>query len=121
MLRDDHSESRRPLASGSRLQGAFMPFKARRAWPAYVMSLGVFAAAAYPGSAVAAPAPEPRAAAGAPARGVIVMLRNQHTDLSITRSAGSPRVAAARRDQAPLIATAKRNGIRDIRGFATVN
>src|SRR3954468_21372119 len=121
MLHGDQSEIRKPKASLCHLQGAFMPFLARRVWSAYAMSLGVLAAGAYPGTPLAAPATEPRATAGQPARGVIVMLRNQHTDLSITRGATSPRVAAARKDQAPVIATAKRFGVRDIRGFRTVN
>src|SRR5512140_2025808 len=61
------------------------------------------------------------ATAGQSARGVIVMLRNQHKDLSVTRSANSPRAQADKKDQAPLIARARTAGLRDLHGFASVN
>jgi hypothetical protein len=87
----------------------------------------VLAAAAYPASALAAP-PVVKSAvvklpatAGQSARGVIVMLRNQHKDLSITRSANSPRAKADKKDQAPVISRAKSAGMRDVRGFTSVN
>ncbi|MFI6077608.1 S8 family serine peptidase [Actinoplanes sp. NPDC051343] len=99
-----------------------MPFPARGVLTASLVSLGVLAAAAYPASAFAAPpVVKLPATAGQPARGVIVMLRNQHKDLSFTRSANSPRARAAKKDQAPVISRAKSAGMRDVRGFTSVN
>src|ERR1700742_961467 len=77
-----------------------MPFPARGVLTASLVSLGVFAAAAYPASALAAPpVVKLPATAGQPARGIIVMLRTQHKDLSVTRSTNSPRAQADRKDQ----------------------
>jgi hypothetical protein len=99
-----------------------MPFPARGVLTASLVSLGVLTAAAYPAAALAAPpVVKLPATAGQPARGVIVMLRNQHKDLSFTRSANSPRARADKLDQAPVITRAKSAGMRDVRGFTSVN
>ncbi len=52
---------------------------------------------------------------------VIVVLRNQHTDLATGRGRTSPRLSAYRVDQAGVIATAKAHGAKNLRGFNTVN
>jgi len=98
-----------------------MPNQARGVLSASLISIGMLTAAAYPAAALATPRVTTLAAANQPARDVIVMLRNQHTDLSITRSAASPRVKAEKLDQAPVIAKAKSAGMRDVRGFTSVN
>src|ERR1700759_363700 len=88
---------------------------------ASLVSVGMLTAAAYPASALAAPpAPSP-ATAGQAARGVIVMLRDQHQNLSFTRSGNSPRAQAEKKDQAPVLARAKSAGARDLHGFPSVN
>src|SRR2546426_162460 len=43
------------------------------------------------------------AGANAPTRSVIVLLRNQHTDLQAAKGVSSPRALAAQRDQGPLL------------------
>ena len=99
-----------------------MPFPARGALTASLISLGVLTAAAYPASAMAAPpVVKLPATAGQSTRGVIVMLRNQHKDLSVTRSTSSPRAQADKKDQAPLIARAKTAGVRNLHGYSSVN
>lgn len=98
-----------------------MPIVARRMLQASVLSVAMVATAGIPTAALATPLEAAKAGANQPARGVIVMLRNQHTDLSITRSASSPRAKAAKADQAPLIAQAKKDGAKDLRGFTSVN
>lgn len=99
-----------------------MPFPARGVLTASLVSLGVLTAAAYPASALAAPpVVKLPATAGQPARGVIVMLRDQHKNLSFTRSANSPRAQADKKDQAPVISRAKSAGMHDVRGFTSVN
>jgi hypothetical protein len=99
-----------------------MPFPARGVLTASFISLGVLTAAAYPASAMAAPpVVKLPATAGQSTRGVIVMLRNQHKDLSVTRSTNSPRAQADKKDQAPLIARAKTAGVRNLHGFSSVN
>jgi Subtilase family/Peptidase inhibitor I9 len=103
-------------APGRRRKEQFMPFSAARVC-ASVMTAGLVAAAVPPGAALAGP----HADAAQPTQGVIVVLRNQHTDLSIARGGNSPRVQAAQRDQVPVIAAARRAGVRDIHGFKTVN
>ena len=98
-----------------------MPISARGVLSASLISIGVLTAAAYPAAALATPRIPTPAAAAQPARGVIVVLRNQHTDLSITRSTTSPRVKADKLDQAPVIAKAKSAGMHDVHGFTSLN
>ncbi|MDT4989501.1 MAG: hypothetical protein QOI74_3595, partial [Micromonosporaceae bacterium] len=98
-----------------------MPLLARRVLFASAVSVGVVAATLSPVAAQAAPGGTPGAGANQPATDVIVMLRNQHTDLSITKGKRSPRTDAAQRDQAPLIAKARQSGAGNLRGFSTVN
>jgi subtilisin family serine protease len=53
---------------------------------------------------------------------VIVMLRNQHTDLALTKGKkSSARINAYRSDQSPLISRAKSDGAKNLHGFDTVN
>src|SRR6478672_3686822 len=61
------------------------------------------------------------AGADAPTRSVIVLLRNQHTDLQAAKGMSSPRALAARHDQAPLLASARAMGARNLRQFSIVN
>jgi hypothetical protein len=88
---------------------------------ASVLSVAMVATASIPTAALATPSEAAQTGAKQPARGVIVMLRNQHQNLSITRSASSPRALAAKADQAPLIAQAKKDGVTGLRGFTSVN
>ncbi len=87
------------------------------------LSLGVTLALVVTGvTAVAAEAaPPPPSDKGG---NVIVVLRNQHTDLTLTKgsgAAGSPRAKAYKSDQSALINSAKGRGAKNLRGFATVN
>jgi hypothetical protein len=51
-----------------------------------------------------------------------VVLKNQHTDLTITKGgAASARVNAYRSDQAPLLAKAQSNGARNLHGYSVLN
>ncbi|HEY2793476.1 MAG TPA: S8 family serine peptidase [Micromonosporaceae bacterium] len=70
-----------------------------------------YAALAAPGSATAA----------APNRNVIVILRDQHTNLQSGRGMAPARVAAAKSDQAPLLAAATKSGARNVHSFSVVN
>src|SRR4051794_16459585 len=98
-----------------------MPSLAGRVLLASAVSAGVVAAAAIPAVAYAGPGSPALAGDHQGARNVIVMLRNQHTDLSITKGTRSPRVDAVQHDEAPLMATAQRSGVRNVQGFKTVN
>lgn len=98
-----------------------MPFMARGVLAASLVSIGALAVA-YPAPALAAhPVVKLPATAGQPARGIIVVLRDQHKDLAFTRSQNSPRAQADKKDQAPVISRAKSAGMRDVRGFTSVN
>jgi hypothetical protein len=73
------------------------------------------------GTAVAAQ-PSGPAAGGGKTSNVIVVLRNQHTNLSISRGHGaSPRSNAYHADQAPVITKARDAGAKNLHGFDTVN
>jgi hypothetical protein len=62
------------------------------------------------------------ASGGGRTSNVIVMLRNQHTNLALTRgNKNSARIAAYRSDQSPLISRAKGDGAKNLHGFDTVN
>src|SRR3954454_22469598 len=98
-----------------------MPLLARRVLFASALSAGVVAATLGPVAAQAAPGGAAGTGAQQPAQDVIVVLHNQHTDLSITKGQRSPRIDAAQRDQAPVIASAKRAGVTNVHGFKTVN
>src|SRR4051812_7235567 len=98
-----------------------MPLLAGRMLLASAVSAGVVAAAVIPAEAHAAPGAAALAGDHQGTRSVIVVLRNQHTDLAITKGKRSPRVDAVQRDQAPVMATAQRAGVRNVHGFKTVN
>ena len=68
-----------------------------------------------------APAAVTPASTAAAAHGVIVVLKNQHSNLAITKGHASPRTVAAQQDQAPIIAKAQRVGARNIHGFKALN
>ena len=62
------------------------------------------------------------ASSGGKVSNVIVVLRNQHTDLSIGRGkSSSPRTSAYHTDQAPVITKARDGGAKNLHGFSTVN
>jgi hypothetical protein len=75
-------------------------------------SLGAANASSVPGSSLNA---------AGPTKNIIIMLKNQHADLAVGKGHTSARVAANRRDQAPLIANAKTKGARNVHGFDTIN
>lgn len=102
-----HSNYRRKLL-GATATSAFLLL---------TVTTGSASAAASPPSRTAAPVP---AAVGA-AQSVIVVLKNQHTDLPITKGKASPRTEQAERDQAPVIALAERVGARKVHGFKALN
>src|SRR5215475_10322272 len=83
------------------------------------ISVGVVAATV--GAAAAQGTPHASPAAGGPSHNVIVLLRNQHTNLAITKGHSSARVNAFRADQSPLMSHAKTDGAKNLHGFATVN
>ena len=92
----------------------------RRGLLALGISLGVVAAtitsaAATGGSHNATPA------ASGQTHNVIVLLRNQHTNLTISKGHTSARLNAYRSDQAPLLSKARTTGARNLHGFSTVN
>jgi hypothetical protein len=73
---------------------------------------------ALPGAAGAAPAPA--AAGGGDQSSVIVILKNQHTDLN-ARTAKAARQQVTRNDQAPLVDGAKRSGASNVKSFSVIN
>ncbi|HEY1486210.1 MAG TPA: protease inhibitor I9 family protein, partial [Micromonosporaceae bacterium] len=70
-----------------------------------------YAALAAPGSATAAQ----------PNRNVIVILRNQHANLQAGHGMSAARIAAAQSDQAPLLASARKAGAHNLRGYTVIN
>lgn len=96
-----------------------MPSARRRSLLAAGVVVGLAATSLAWTSATAAPAAAP--AAAGPTRAVIVLLRDQHTDLPAGRGMSSPRALAARGDQAPLLAAATASGGRDVHGFNLIN
>ena len=83
--------------------------------------MGMIAASV--GSAVASPSSHGEQAAkdSQAASGVIVLLRNQHSNLAIARGRTSARASANRADQSPLIARAKSAGARNLHSFSSIN
>jgi hypothetical protein len=106
------------------MRGSTLSNLSKRGLIALAISAGVVAASV--GSA-AALAPSKKAAAAVPAgnsktSGVIVMLRNQHTNLPVAKgSTTSARVSAYRTDQSPLITHAKSIGAGKVHGFTSIN
>jgi Subtilase family/Peptidase inhibitor I9 len=95
-----------------------MPLVSKRGFIALAISVGVVAASV--GAVAAQAAPQPTGASQHTSN-VIVVLRNQHTDLAITKGHSSARVTANHNDQSPLIAHAKSLGARNLRGFGSIN
>ncbi len=95
----------------------------RRGLLALGISVGVVAATI--GTAAAQGAPHNAApSASGPTKNVIVVLRDQHTNLSITRgksSSSSARVKAFHSDQSPVVSRAKSFGAKNLHGFSTIN
>ena len=58
---------------------------------------------------------------GDPPRDVIVVLRDQHTDLAPAKDPGSARIQANRREQSRVMITARGMGVRAARAFDTLN
>src|SRR5262245_58684221 len=88
----------------------------RRPVLALAVAMGMVVAAV---ASAAAQGPVHAVVAGAgPTRNVIVVLRNQHTYLTITKGrAASARVNAFRSDQAPLLSRARTDGVRNLHGY----
>src|SRR5689334_19644285 len=94
-----------------------MPVSRSRTFIASAVALGLAGATIAWSAATAAPG----ATAVAATRGVIVLLKNQHTDLAIARGTLSPRVAAVRSDQAPLLTRVRQLGAKNVSGFGVIN
>ena len=75
----------------------------------------VVAAFLVPSSASAAPTPT------GPAQHVIVMLRNQHTDVPATHGNAHRRIAVTDADQSRLVASARANGASGVRQLHVIN
>ncbi|HEY7176219.1 MAG TPA: protease inhibitor I9 family protein, partial [Micromonosporaceae bacterium] len=95
-----------------------MPPVRGRVLLASALAAGLAASSIAWSSATAAPSP---ANTSGPAQNVIVLLRDQHTNLAVGKGMSSARVQATQRDQAPLLANAKKIGARNVRGFTLVN
>jgi hypothetical protein len=99
-----------------------MPFVPRRVLMASALSAGIVVTTLGSTNADAAIGQGSPANAKLPTQNVIVVLRNQHNDLAITKGQQrGPRIDAAARDQAPLMANAQRSGARNVHGFKTLN
>lgn len=94
-----------------------MPFVSRRILGALTVTTGLVISVCTP---VAQAAPG-GGSAGGTAHNVIVVLRNQHTDLAMGKGATSARVEANRRDVSSQIAHAKQVGARNLRGFSSIS
>ena len=96
----------------------------RRGLIALAISAGVIAAsvgsaaALAPSSAKSTSAATPKSASTS---NVIVLLRNQHTNLAIGKGHTSARATANLKDQSPLVAGAKTAGARGLHSFAAIN
>src|SRR5690242_15504268 len=91
-----------------------MPPTSRRMLLASAVAVGPVA------TSIACSAPTASPASG-PTHNYIVLLRDQHKDLAVSKGMGSPRVLAVQRDQAPLLASARQMGARNVHGFTLVN
>jgi hypothetical protein len=94
-----------------------MPLVSRRGLCVLAISAGVVVSMCTP-TAQAAPAGP---AASQVSHNVIVVLRDQHTNLAIAKGRASARVAANRKDESSHISRAKQFGARNLSGFATIN
>jgi hypothetical protein len=95
-------------------------------WKQYAAVLaaagGLVAASSVPVAAATPTGSQPSSsAAGNVSGNVIVVLRNQHTNLAIGKGSTSPRVKANRSDQAALLSLAKAKGARNLHGFDAIN
>lgn len=97
-----------------------MPLVSRRAITALGLAAGVVIASTSIANATAGPIGA-AAAKNEPTKNVIVILRNQHTDLTMSKSALSPRVSANRRDTADAMAAARGRGAHNVRGFDLID
>src|SRR5215475_13882101 len=91
----------------------------RRGLLAIGVSLGVVAATVGTAAAQGASHSATPNATG-PTRNVIVLLRNQHTNLAITKGHSSARMNAYHADQSPVLSHAKADGARNLHGFSSV-
>ncbi len=97
-----------------------MPSARRRMLLATGAAVGLAATSLAWTAATAAPGAVAAASSG-PTRAVIVLLRDQHTNLPATKGMSSPRALAARSDQAPLMSAATAAGGRNVHGFSLIN
>ncbi len=95
-----------------------MPRARRRLLLASAVAVGLAASSIAWTSATAASG---TASASQPQHNFIVVLRDQHTNLAISKGMRSARAQATQRDQAPLLASASKMGARNVRGFSLVN
>src|ERR1700754_1457413 len=95
-----------------------MPGARRRLLLASAVAVGLAASSIAWTSATAATG---AASANQAQRNYIVMLKDQHTNLAAGKGMRSARVQAGQRDQAPLLADAKKMGARNVRSFSVVN
>jgi hypothetical protein len=78
------------------------------------------AVASLTGTAVAKPTP-PKVGALGKTRDVIIVLRDQHTNLQAGKGTSSPRALANRASQAPVLALAQSAGVRNLHAYNNVN
>ncbi len=83
--------------------------------------LGISAGMVVAGMASAQAAPASGSAPKPATGNVIVLLRNQHSNVAIGKGRTSPRVAVNRSDQAPVLAEAKARGARNLHSFGVIN
>src|SRR5262245_32175930 len=118
MLASTHLHRATDAEFGTR-KATGMPLVSRRRLAAATIVLGVVVASLSYATAQAATV---TANLAVPAtQNVIVLLRNQHTDLAITKGRLSARVQANRQDQSSLISAARSHGARNLRGFDSIN
>jgi hypothetical protein len=90
----------------------------RRGFTSLALSAGVVVASFAPATAIAKPA---NTASAQRSSKVIVVLRDQHTNLPSAKGNSAARVLANRSDQVPVISRAKSLGARQLHGFGLIN
>ncbi len=104
-----------PLANYTE-RGAYMRSVSKRGALVVALMTGVGLVSVSPGVASAAPA-----GSSGTTSNVIVVLHNQHDDLTISKGKQSARVTANRHDESGAIGAARSHGARNLHGFDTVN
>ncbi len=98
-----------------------MPSVSRRGLYASAIVIGLVAATVTVAGANALAGPTATASSNQPSQNVIVLLRDQHTNLALSKGHIGARVTANRKDQTGAIAKARTAGARNLRGFDVVN